>query len=97
MDQSGKVDVYSNPDIIVKYLNNDPAQQLVVEIIVPYGGNLQISSIYKNGLNSDRLAYGKQAIISIGKGRPQHIGPAFFRLSGSFETNITLEEIALFQ
>lgn len=49
-DRVVQENVYSNPDIIVKYLNNDPNQSLIVEIIVPYGGNLQISSIYKKAM-----------------------------------------------
>ncbi len=50
IEHNTNIEVYSNPDIIVKYLNNDPSQSLIVEIIVPYGGNLQINSVYKNGM-----------------------------------------------
>lgn len=50
-DQATQKNIYSNPDIIVTYSNNDPGQALMVEIIIPYGGNLRISSIYKNALN----------------------------------------------
>jgi RNA polymerase sigma-54 factor len=49
-DQATQRNVYTNPDIIVKYLNNDPNQALMVEIIIPYGGNLRVSSIYKKAL-----------------------------------------------
>ena len=48
--QSGSGEVYTNPDIIVGYLNNDPEQALLIEVIVPYGGNLQINSIYKDAM-----------------------------------------------
>jgi len=50
IDQTSKENVYTNPDIIIRYLNNDPAQPLVVEILVPYGGNLRINSIYKQAM-----------------------------------------------
>ena len=37
---------------------------------------------------SDSFDYGKQAIISIGKGRPQHLVPAFLHLNDRYEPNI---------
>ena len=45
-------DVYTKPDIIVGYLNNDPKQALSVEIILPYGGNLTINQVYKDAMKS---------------------------------------------
>lgn len=49
-NQIASKDVYTKPDIIVSYLNNDPAMQLMVEILLPYAGNLEINSIYKNAM-----------------------------------------------
>ena len=49
-DPTTQKNVYTNPDIIIKYLNNDPDQALMVEIIIPYGGNLRVSSIYKKAM-----------------------------------------------
>ena len=56
--------VYSNPDVIISHLNNDPKQQLLVEVIIPYISFLDINPLYvqaikeasdetKNELRSD--------------------------------------------
>ena len=56
--------VYSNPDVIISYLNNDPTQPLLVEVIIPYISFLDINPLYaqaikeanedtKNDLRSD--------------------------------------------
>ena len=56
--------MYSNPDVIISHLNNDPKQQLLVEVIIPYISFLDINPLYvqaikeaseetKNELRSD--------------------------------------------
>ncbi len=42
--------VYHQPDVIIKFMNDDPAAQLVVEIIMPIGGTLSINAMYKKAL-----------------------------------------------
>jgi RNA polymerase sigma-54 factor len=43
--QSGQV--YYFPDIIINYLNDDPKNPLVVEIIMPIGGTLRINPMFR--------------------------------------------------
>jgi len=50
IDKPTGKNVYTNPDVIIKYLNNDPNQALIVEVIVPYGGSLRINTIYKEAM-----------------------------------------------
>jgi RNA polymerase sigma-54 factor len=56
--------VYSNPDVIISHINNDPAQPLLVEVIIPFISFLDINPLYlqaikeaseenKNDLRSD--------------------------------------------
>ena len=45
-----KEQVYSNPDVIISYLNNDPALPLMVEIITPTFGTLDINPLYKQAI-----------------------------------------------
>src|SRR4030042_924120 len=41
-----KNQVYSNPDVIISHLNNDPDQPLLVEVIIPYISFLDINPLY---------------------------------------------------
>ena len=41
-----KNQVYSNPDVIISHLNNDPEQPLLVEVIIPYISFLDINPLY---------------------------------------------------
>ena len=42
--------VFSNPDVIVSYLNNDPDQQLMVEIVIPAISGLDINPFYAQAI-----------------------------------------------
>lgn len=42
------LDTFHHPDILINYLNDDPDNQLVVEIIMPISGYLQVNQIFKN-------------------------------------------------
>ncbi|MHB8134353.1 MAG: RNA polymerase factor sigma-54 [Anaerolineaceae bacterium] len=42
--------VYHQPDVIISFMNDNPKSQLVVEIIMPIGGTLQVSSLYKKAI-----------------------------------------------
>ena len=42
--------VYHQPDILINYLNEDPAKQLVVEIIMPVSGTLQVNPLFKQAI-----------------------------------------------
>lgn len=42
--------VYHQPDVIIKFMNDDPTAQLIVEIIMPIGGTLSINAMYKKVL-----------------------------------------------
>ena len=41
-----KNQVYSNPDVIISHLNNDPKQPLLIEVIIPYISLLEINPLY---------------------------------------------------
>ena len=45
-----KSNVYSRPDVIISYVNNNPEQPLMVEIITPVYGNLHINPLYKQAI-----------------------------------------------
>ena len=45
-----KEEVYTNPDVIINYMNNNPTQPLVVEIITPVYGTLDINPLYKQAI-----------------------------------------------
>ncbi len=50
--------VYHEPDILIYYLNEDPKNQLVVEIVMPISGYLRVNQFYKKELKNapeDRL------------------------------------------
>ena len=42
--------VYINPDVIIQLLNNDPNLPLIVEVILPYPGTLEINALYKQAI-----------------------------------------------
>jgi RNA polymerase sigma-54 factor len=42
--------VYHQPDILINYLNEDPTKPLVVEIILPISGTLQVNPLYKQAI-----------------------------------------------
>ncbi len=42
--------VYSNPDVIISHLNNDPDQPLLVEVIIPYISFLGINPLYAQAI-----------------------------------------------
>jgi RNA polymerase sigma-54 factor len=43
-------DVYHQPDIIINYLNDDPSKPLMVEIIMPTSGTLQVNPLFKEAI-----------------------------------------------
>ena len=43
-------DVYHQPDIIISYLNNNPGNPLVIEIITPSRGTLRINPLFKQAI-----------------------------------------------
>ncbi len=47
---SQETSVYQQPDVIIGFMNDDPKSQMVVEIIMPFGGSLQVSSLYKKAI-----------------------------------------------
>lgn len=47
---SDATSVYRQPDVIIQFLNNDPKSQVVVEIVMPMGGTLQVSQLYKQAI-----------------------------------------------
>lgn len=42
--------VYHQPDILISYLNDDPNRPLVVEIIMPISGTLQVNPLFKQAI-----------------------------------------------
>lgn len=44
--------VYHEPDILIYYLNEDPKNQLVVEIVMPISGYLRVNQFYKKELRN---------------------------------------------
>jgi RNA polymerase sigma-54 factor len=42
--------VYIKPDVIIQLLNNDPNLPLIVEVILPYSGTLEINTLYKQAI-----------------------------------------------
>jgi RNA polymerase sigma-54 factor len=42
--------VYHQPDIMISYLNDDPEKPLVVEIIMPLSGTLQVNPLFKQAI-----------------------------------------------
>ncbi len=47
---SSHMQVYHHPDIIINYLNDDPDKPLVVEIIMPLHGTLQVNPMFKKAI-----------------------------------------------
>ncbi len=50
MPSEDKGQVYSHPDVIINHMNNDTTQPLVVEIITPTFGTLDINPLYKQAI-----------------------------------------------
>jgi len=44
------IQVYHQPDVIINYLNNDPQKPLVVEVITPMNGTLQVNPLFKQAI-----------------------------------------------
>lgn len=44
---SPETNVYHRPDVLISFANNDTDSQIVVEIVMPYSGTLQVSPLYK--------------------------------------------------
>lgn len=44
--------VYHRPDVIISYLNDDPAQPLIVEIIMPMGGTLRVNPLFRKAVKT---------------------------------------------
>jgi RNA polymerase sigma-54 factor len=42
--------VYHQPDILISYLNDDPEKPLVVEIVMPLSGTLQVNPLFKQAI-----------------------------------------------
>ncbi len=42
--------VYHQPDILINYLNEDPEKPLIVEIIMPISGTLQVNPMFKQAI-----------------------------------------------
>jgi RNA polymerase sigma-54 factor len=42
-----ETNVYHRPDVLISFSNNDPESNLIVEIVMPYSGTLQVSPLYK--------------------------------------------------
>jgi RNA polymerase sigma-54 factor len=42
--------LFSRPDIVINYLNDDPNEQLVVEVIMPLRGTLQVNPEFKRAV-----------------------------------------------
>lgn len=47
---SMETSVYNQPDILISFLNDDTDAQLVVEIVMPIGGTLRVSPLYKSAI-----------------------------------------------
>jgi RNA polymerase sigma-54 factor len=45
------VTTYHQPDIIISYLNDDPTNPLMVEIIMPLHGTLRINPLFRSAIN----------------------------------------------
>lgn len=43
-------EVYHQPDIIINYLNDDPTKALIVEIVMPTSGTLQVNPLFKQAV-----------------------------------------------
>jgi RNA polymerase sigma-54 factor len=42
----------SNPDVVIRYLNNNKDLQLIVEILTPNFGNLTVNPLYQNAIKT---------------------------------------------
>lgn len=44
---SAETSVYHRPDVMISFSDNEKKSQLIVEIVMPYSGTLQVSPLYK--------------------------------------------------
>jgi len=44
---SSETNVYHRPDVMISFSDNEKKSQLIVEIVMPYSGTLQVSPLYK--------------------------------------------------
>ena len=49
-DNQQEIELMQNPDVIISFLENDPKQSLVVEVISPYAGTLRINPLFRKAL-----------------------------------------------
>jgi RNA polymerase sigma-54 factor len=47
--------VFIKPDAIIQLMNNDPNLPLIVEVIIPYIGTLEINSLYKQAIQDAEM------------------------------------------
>jgi len=47
---SNSTQVYHQPDVMISYLNEDPENPLVVEIVMPLSGTLQVNPLFKQAI-----------------------------------------------
>jgi RNA polymerase sigma-54 factor len=47
--------VYHRPDILINYLNDDPKNPLVVEIILPYNGTLRVNPLFRQAIQQSSM------------------------------------------
>src|SRR5271157_4217850 len=47
--------VYHRPDILINYLNDDPKNPLLVEIILPYNGTLRVNPLFRQAIQQSSL------------------------------------------
>ncbi len=47
---SNSTQVYHQPDVMISYLNEDPDNPLVVEIVMPLSGTLQVNPLFKQAI-----------------------------------------------
>ena len=45
------VNVYQHPDVLINYINGDPKKPFIVEIIMPIGGILRVSPMFRKALH----------------------------------------------
>jgi RNA polymerase sigma-54 factor len=48
-------EVFGKPDAIIQQMNNDPNKPLLVEVILPYIGSLEINSLYRQAIQEANL------------------------------------------
>jgi RNA polymerase sigma-54 factor len=46
-----KIPTYSDPDIIISQIENDPNSPLVVEVVSPYAGSLRVNPLFRQAIS----------------------------------------------